>query len=409
MKSYVLLFALLPFLGCSGAPAPNSELEAMASRGLQATMTEVNAMHAISYLYRPTRAFVKRVIPLGANTMDLMMKFDIKETDCTKASGSDPMTCAFRSGFFVPTLSCSSRVRVTATSTQVVSFNCGRDSSSSSESSEECDDQHVTDQRNRYLFNSPGSSSSSSSSTSTRPVHSLPPQPDGGGTAQRGRLQQLGGVKAFARSGNILRDEQTSQGQTQSVLFCFLDRDTMWFEKAMESRNLLSVRVHKSFHCLSIRLHCVLISKFNTLKSSSGGGGGSAMSSMVPAGSSFPERPAELREPCRPTDFRFSVRLRSSRKLGWPELPFGEVGGGGESGGGSGVVLLRRASVGGAVFFSELFPHVELLTRETGGGGGGACGWGLTTATLGGPPLWASPPGGGGGGKSSEAGGGGGK
>lgn len=133
------------------------------------------------------------------------------------------------------------------------------------------------------------------------------------------------------------------------------------------------------------------------------------MSSMVPAGSNLPERPAELVEPWRPTDFRLSVLFRSSKKLGWPELPFGEVGGGGESGGGSGVLLLRRPSVGGGVFFRELFPHVELLTREMGGGGGGAWGWGFTTATRGGPPVWASLPGGGGGGKSSEAGGGGGK
>lgn len=131
------------------------------------------------------------------------------------------------------------------------------------------------------------------------------------------------------------------------------------------------------------------------------------MSSMVPAGSSLPLRPAELREPWRPTDFRLRVRLRSSKKLGWPALPFGEVAGGGESGGGSGVVLLRRTSVGGGVFFRELFPH-ELLTRET-GGGGGAWGWGFTTATLGVPPIWLSLPGGGGGGKSSDAGGGGGK
>lgn len=133
------------------------------------------------------------------------------------------------------------------------------------------------------------------------------------------------------------------------------------------------------------------------------------MSSMVAAGSDLPARPVALTELWRPTDFRFSVRLRSSRKLGWPELPFGEVAGGGESGGGSGVPLVRRASVGGGVFFSELFPHVELLTREMGGGGGGACGWGFTTATLGAPPLCPSPLGGGGGGKSSEAGGGGGK
>lgn len=64
------------------------------------------------------------------------------------------------------------------------------------------------------------------------------------------------------------------------------------------------------------------------------------MSSIVPAGSNFPASAEELREPWRPTDFRFSVRLRSSRKLGWPELPLGEVAGG-ERGGGSGVLLLR--------------------------------------------------------------------
>lgn len=96
------------------------------------------------------------------------------------------------------------------------------------------------------------------------------------------------------------------------------------------------------------------------------------MSSIVPPGSQRPERLAEVTEPWRPTDFRFSVRLRSSKKLGCPELPFGEVGWGGRSGGGSGVVLLRRPRVGGGVFFRELFPHVRLLTSETGGGGGGA-------------------------------------
>lgn len=138
------------------------------------------------------------------------------------------------------------------------------------------------------------------------------------------------------------------------------------------------------------------------------------MSSIVPAGSSLPASVEELREPWRPTDFLFSVRLRSSRKLGWPELPFGEVARGGESGGGSGVVLPRRTRVGGGVFFNEFFPQDELLTRGTGGGGGGAWGWGFTTATLGAPPLCASLPAGGGGGgggagKSSDTGGGGGK
>uniref|UniRef100_A0A3Q1F669 Secreted phosphoprotein 24 n=1 Tax=Acanthochromis polyacanthus TaxID=80966 RepID=A0A3Q1F669_9TELE len=72
------------------------------------------------------------------STNDLLMTFVIKETECPKTSRSDPQTCAFRPGFFVPSFSCSSRVRVSAASAQVISLRCGRDgSSSSSESSEE--------------------------------------------------------------------------------------------------------------------------------------------------------------------------------------------------------------------------------------------------------------------------------
>ncbi|XP_049919006.1 secreted phosphoprotein 24 isoform X1 [Epinephelus moara] len=138
MRTYVFLLALLQALGCSGVPVYNSELESMANRGLGAALTEVNSVYAVSHLYRVTRGSVSRVIPVGLNTADLMMVFGIKETECAKASRSDPQTCAFRPGFFVPTLSCSSRVRMTATTTQVLSLRCGRDSSSSSsESSEE--------------------------------------------------------------------------------------------------------------------------------------------------------------------------------------------------------------------------------------------------------------------------------
>lgn len=38
---------------------------------------------------------------MGLNTVDLLMTFGIKETECPKASTSDPQTCAFRPGFFV--------------------------------------------------------------------------------------------------------------------------------------------------------------------------------------------------------------------------------------------------------------------------------------------------------------------
>ncbi|XP_073318253.1 secreted phosphoprotein 24 [Pagrus major] len=138
MKSYVILLALLQTLGCSGVPLYNSELESMANRGLGAALAQVNSVYAVSHLYRVTRGSVSRVVPMGLNTVDLLMTFGIKETDCLKASTSDPQTCAFKPGFFVPTFSCVSRVRMLDTSAQVVSLRCGRDSSSSSsESSEE--------------------------------------------------------------------------------------------------------------------------------------------------------------------------------------------------------------------------------------------------------------------------------
>ncbi|XP_031707669.1 secreted phosphoprotein 24 isoform X2 [Anarrhichthys ocellatus] len=148
MRSYALLLALLQSLGCSGIPLYNSELEALADRGLGAALAEVNSVYAANHLYRVTRGSVTRIIPMGLNTTDLLMVFGIKETECVKASRNNPQTCAFRPGFFVPSLSCSSRVRMSATSTQVVSLRCG-DSSSSSSSSEEMIS------RGRHQFNMP--------------------------------------------------------------------------------------------------------------------------------------------------------------------------------------------------------------------------------------------------------------
>ncbi|XP_018516447.1 secreted phosphoprotein 24 [Lates calcarifer] len=148
MRSYVLLLAVLQTLGCSGVPLYNSELESMADRGLTAALTEVNSVHAVRHLYRVTHGSVSRVIPVAPNTVDLLMVFGIKETQCAKASGGDPQMCAFRPGFFVPTLHCSSRVRMSATSAQVISVRCGYDDSSS-ESSEEMFS------RGRHHFNIP--------------------------------------------------------------------------------------------------------------------------------------------------------------------------------------------------------------------------------------------------------------
>ncbi|KAK2880331.1 hypothetical protein Q8A73_023029 [Channa argus] len=137
MKLYILLWSLLQFLGCSGNPLYNPGLRSVANRGLEAALAEVNSVYAVSNLYKVTQASVKKVVPLTMNTADLLLVFTIKETECEKASMSELQTCAFRPGFFVPSFWCSSRVRISATSTQVVTLSCGHDGSSSSESSEE--------------------------------------------------------------------------------------------------------------------------------------------------------------------------------------------------------------------------------------------------------------------------------
>lgn len=50
---------------------------------------------------------------MGLSTVDLLMTFGIKETECVKASRSDPQTCAFRPGFFVVRHLRSSGVKIT--------------------------------------------------------------------------------------------------------------------------------------------------------------------------------------------------------------------------------------------------------------------------------------------------------
>ncbi|XP_056445049.1 secreted phosphoprotein 24 isoform X2 [Gadus chalcogrammus] len=137
MNLYIVLLVLLQSLGCFCVPGLN--VAPMAEKALEASMVEFNTRHAVAHLHRATKASVKRVIPVGLETYDLLMKFETKQTQCPKNSGEDAKTCALALSLFTPKSECSSRVRVTGTRTQVVTMNCARDqsSSSSSESSEE--------------------------------------------------------------------------------------------------------------------------------------------------------------------------------------------------------------------------------------------------------------------------------
>ncbi|XP_068165578.1 secreted phosphoprotein 24 [Antennarius striatus] len=163
MKLHTFLLVLLPLLGCSGFPLHNSDLASMADRALGAAMAQVNSIYAVSHLYGATQGSVKKVSLTSLNTVDLLMTFEIKETECVKTSMRNPQTCAFKQGFFMPSFPCSSQVRVSSTSTQVVSLRCGHDASVSSESSEEMFS------RGRHQINAPPANRGL--------VHSAPPPP----------------------------------------------------------------------------------------------------------------------------------------------------------------------------------------------------------------------------------------
>ncbi|XP_062236502.1 secreted phosphoprotein 24 [Platichthys flesus] len=184
MRSLVLLLVLLQTLGASGGRRHNSE---RSNRGLAAAVAGLNSVYDASHLYRATRSSVKKVVPVGLNTDDLLMVFTVKETQCVNTSGSDPQTCAFQRGFHVPSFTCSSRVRVFPTSARVESLRCRKDSSSSSESSSSSSEEMSS--RGRHQFNVPFENRvpAPSAAPSVAPSAPPPPPPDETVEEQPGR------------------------------------------------------------------------------------------------------------------------------------------------------------------------------------------------------------------------------
>lgn len=61
----------------------------------------LNAFNSMATADLSWISHVWQVIPTGLDTVDLLMVFRIKETQCAKTSQDDPQACAFRPGFFV--------------------------------------------------------------------------------------------------------------------------------------------------------------------------------------------------------------------------------------------------------------------------------------------------------------------
>ncbi|KAL4635813.1 secreted phosphoprotein 24 [Arapaima gigas] len=137
MKVSVLLLVLLQCLPCSGFPQFQPGVTPMAWRALDVSLNHINNQSVGSNLYGVTHSSVKRIIPLGLNSQDIILKFGVRETICPKSGTVDPETCNFRQGRFVSTASCSSQVRLAGDITNLLFIRCGDASSSSSESSSE--------------------------------------------------------------------------------------------------------------------------------------------------------------------------------------------------------------------------------------------------------------------------------
>ncbi|MCI4393807.1 hypothetical protein PGIGA_G00161690 [Pangasianodon gigas] len=168
MRCCVLLVLFLQCLGGLGLPL--FELSSKADEALRMALDEINTRYARHHLYRVSKATVTRVVPLGTNMYDMMLKFGIRETECRKGSGIDPQGCAYRRGFFVLEAGCHIRTHLTERLTNIISFKCSPAQSSSSESSEEVWTGWHYDP-NRLARRDPVPSTATPSSDVAPPVH----------------------------------------------------------------------------------------------------------------------------------------------------------------------------------------------------------------------------------------------
>ncbi|XP_071418876.1 secreted phosphoprotein 24 isoform X2 [Pithys albifrons albifrons] len=134
----ILIFVLtLSIFSCSGFPAYDYDFPVM-EEALNASLTRINSQSWGRNLYGVVRSHITGADMWSSDAYRLELQFSIRETVCSKASGRDPSTCAFRTGPYVPTASCRSVVEVSGEQLSSVLVRCHRGTfSSESMSSEE--------------------------------------------------------------------------------------------------------------------------------------------------------------------------------------------------------------------------------------------------------------------------------
>ncbi|NXU58624.1 SPP24 protein, partial [Turnix velox] len=106
-------------------------------KALNASLARVNSRSWGTNLYGVVRSHVTRVDMWDSDTYRLDLQFSISETVCTKASGRDPSTCAFKTGPFMSTTFCRSFVEVSGDEISNVIVQCHRGGASSESMSSE--------------------------------------------------------------------------------------------------------------------------------------------------------------------------------------------------------------------------------------------------------------------------------
>ncbi|XP_009078252.1 PREDICTED: secreted phosphoprotein 24, partial [Acanthisitta chloris] len=134
----ILIFVLtLCVFSCSGFSAYDYELP-VTEEALNASIARINSRSWGRNLYGVVRSHITRADMWNSDAYRLELQFSIRETVCTKVSGRDPFTCAFKTGPFVSTASCRSVVEISGELISSIIVQCHHGTlSSESMSSEE--------------------------------------------------------------------------------------------------------------------------------------------------------------------------------------------------------------------------------------------------------------------------------
>ncbi|XP_020829073.1 secreted phosphoprotein 24 [Phascolarctos cinereus] len=136
MEVLVIITLAMNIWSSSGFPVYDYD-PAMMREALRASVEKVNSQSQSPNLFRAYKSSVKRVNFMNEHDLTMDIDFGIRETECVKESGNPPSACDFKRGYYVPTASCRSTVKISTEQVQNVWVHCHHAFPSSDSSSSE--------------------------------------------------------------------------------------------------------------------------------------------------------------------------------------------------------------------------------------------------------------------------------